>query len=52
MAPVVEPREQAAIPRNTPEPYLAGSNFDELTPEEQERVREQFAILFISILNQ
>jgi len=30
--------------------YIAESNFDELTPEQQEYVRIRFARLFISVL--
>ena len=50
IAPVAELPGRTDIPQRTLEPYVAQSNFDELTPEEQEHVRERMVRFFISII--
>jgi hypothetical protein len=44
-----KPPEVAGKPRKASDTYVGSSNFDELTPEQQEGVRELFARFFISI---
>lgn len=46
-----KPAEQAGIVRSPSGSYVAKSNFDELTPEEQEQVRARLARFFVSIYN-
>jgi hypothetical protein len=41
--------EDTGTTQETSRTYVAKSNFDELTPEQQECVREHFARFFISV---
>jgi hypothetical protein len=44
-----KPPEVAGKPRKTPDTYVGSSNFDDLTPEQQEQVRDRLAHFFLSI---